>query len=102
MVNMDSFEIQLSDLRGEQREIAQAIGIKAYIELVKLYGGSNIYIAKMDKLFCIKRDAEIIRHFNGENYTSLAKQYGLSERAVRTIVADYINEMYGSEQTSLW
>ena len=56
----------------------------------------------MDKLFCIKHDAEIIRHFNGENYTSLAKQYGLSERAVRTIVADYINEMYGSEQTSLW
>ena len=102
MVNMDSFEIQLSDLRGEQREIAQAIGIKAYIELVKLYGGSNIYIAKMDKLFCIKRDAEIIRHFNGEIYTSLAKQYGLSERAVRTIVADYMNEMYGSEQTSLW
>ncbi len=102
MVNMDSFEIQLSDLRGEQREIAQAIGIKAYIELVKLYGGSNIYIAKMDKLFCIKRDAEIIRHFNGENYNSLAKQYGLSERAVRTIVADYMNEMYGSEQTSLW
>ncbi|WP_418815789.1 Mor transcription activator family protein [Pseudoruminococcus massiliensis] len=99
---MDSFEIQLSDLRGEQREIAQAIGIKAYIELVKLYGGSNIYIAKMDKLFCIKRDAEIIRHFNGENYNSLAKQYGLSERAVRTIVADYMNEMYGSEQTSLW
>ena len=101
-MNMDSFEIQLSDLRGEQREIAQAIGIKAYIELVKLYGGSNIYIAKMDKLFCIKRDAEIIRHFNGENYTSLAKQYGLSERTVRTIVADYMNEMYGSEQTSLW
>lgn len=101
-MNMDSFEIQLSDLRGEQREIAHAIGIKAYIELVKLYGGSNIYIAKMDKLFCIKRDAEIIRHFNGENYTSLAKQYGLSERAVRTIVADYMNEMYGSEQTSLW
>lgn len=101
-MNMDSFEIQLSDLRGEQREIAQAIGIKAYIELVKLYGGSNIYIAKMDKLFCIKRDAEIIRHFNGENYNSLAKQYGLSERAVRTIVADYMNEMYGSEQTSLW
>ena len=101
-MNMDSFEIQLSDLRGEQREIAQAIGIKAYIELVKLYGGSNIYIAKMDKLFCIKRDAEIIRHFNGENYTSLAMQYGLSERAVRTIVADYMNEMYGSEQTSLW
>ena len=48
---MDSIKIQLSDLRGEQREIAQAIGIKAYIELVKLYGGSNIYIAKMYKLF---------------------------------------------------
>ena len=99
---MDSIEIQLSDLRGEQREIAQAIGIKAYIELVRLYGGSNIYIAKMDKLLCIKRDSEIVRRFNGENYASLAKQYGLSERAIRAIINDYINEMYGSEQTSLW
>ena len=59
-------------------------------------------IAKMDKLFCIKRDAEIVRKFNGNNYAQLAKQYGLSERAIRTIIADYINEMYGSVQTSLW
>lgn len=99
---MDSIEIQLSDLRGEQREIAQAIGIKSYIELVKLYGGSNIYIAKMDKLLCIKRDAEIVQHFNGTNYAVLAKRYGLSERAIRVIIADYTNEMYGSKQTSLW
>lgn len=56
----------------------------------------------MDKLFCIKRDTEIVRKFNGNNYAQLAKQYGLSERAIRTIIADYINEMYGSEQTSLW
>ena len=49
---MDSIEIQLSDLRGEQREIAQAIGIKAYIELVKLYGGSNVLIGRSDNPYC--------------------------------------------------
>lgn len=99
---MEKLNINLCDLRGEQRELARVIGIESYLKLVEVYGGSNIYVAKMDKLLCIKRDAEIVHKFDGNNYATLAKQYGLSERAVRTIIADYMDEMYGAEQTSLW
>lgn len=81
---MDNIKIQ--DLQGEQRQIAETIGLEAYLKLVKIYGGTNIYIAKIDKLLSIKRDMEIVKHFNGYNYKSLANQYRLSERAVREII----------------
>ena len=81
---MDNIKIQ--DLQGEQRQIAETIGLEAYIKLVKIYGGTNIYIAKIDKLLSIKRDTEIVKRFNGYNYKSLANQYRLSERAVREII----------------
>ncbi len=78
--------IKIQDLQGEQRQIAETIGLEAYLKLVKIYGGTNIYIAKIDKLLSIKRDMEIVKRFNGYNYKSLANQYRLSERAVREII----------------
>ena len=81
---MDNIKIQ--DLQGEQRQIAEIIGLEAYLKLVKIYGGTNIYIAKIDKLLSIKRDMEIVKRFTGYNYKSLANQYRLSERAVREII----------------
>ena len=39
-------KLKLDDLTGDQRELAETIGIDAYIKLVDAYGGSNIYIQK--------------------------------------------------------
>lgn len=89
------FEITLNDLRGEQKELASVIGIKAYITLVNTYGGTSIYIAKADKIRNIKRDTEIAKKFNGYNYVSLAKEYGLSDRTVRDIIAEQFNGING-------
>lgn len=80
-------DIKLKDLQGDQRELAEIIGIESYLELVKTYGGMTIYIAKMDKLQNIKRDAEIVKEFNGFNYKQLAFKHHLAERTVREIIA---------------
>ena len=79
--------IKLSDLRGDQRELAELIGIENYIKMVQRYSGTSIYIAKIDKLLNSKRDAEIIKSFNGRNYRYLAYKYRLSERTVRDIIS---------------
>lgn len=92
-------EIQLSDLQGDQRELAEIIGIEAYLQLVKIYGGTTIYIAKMDKLQNIKRDAEIAKAFNGYNYRSLAYKYRLSERTVREIIARENSKLTGTQMS---
>lgn len=79
-------EIALKCLEGEQREIAECIGIEAYRKLVQGFGGSNIYIQKADTILKSERNNEIRRLFNGKNYKSLAVRFGLSENYIRLIV----------------
>lgn len=99
VVDIDS--IKLSDLQRDQRELAEVIGIEAYLKLVKIYGGTTIYIAKMDKLQNIKRDAEIVKNFNGYNYKQLAHKHHLAERTVREIIAR-ANLLNGAIQMSFF
>ncbi|EJU21181.1 Mor transcription activator family protein [Peptoanaerobacter stomatis] len=72
----------------EQRAIAEIIGIKAYISLVKNYGGTSIYILKEDSLVKDIRDNKIREEFNGGNYVYLAKKYNLSDRTIRDIIGN--------------
>ncbi len=83
-----SDEIRIEDLSGEQRELAEIIGLSSYIELVKVYGGTTLYIAKYDKIRNIRRDRKIRAEFNGANHKYLAIKYNLSDRAIREILAD--------------
>ncbi len=39
-------KINLNDLVGAQRDIAEAIGIESYIKLCKIFGGDTVYIQK--------------------------------------------------------
>lgn len=57
--------INIDDLYGNQREIAEVIGIDNYIKLSKYFGGEDsLYIQK---------------------YSELAKMYNLSTRYIRMI-----------------
>lgn len=78
--------ISIDDLYGEQKELAELVGMETYLRLVHLAGGSNIYIAKADKLLNIHRNKKIKKEFTGNNIMQLSKKYSLSERQVRNIV----------------
>ena len=82
----DKFNIKIEDLSGDQRELAETIGLDAYIKLVKERGGTSVYIAKQDKLLAIKRNAQIISEFNGFNHRYLALKYNISDRTLREII----------------
>lgn len=86
-------KIRLQDLYGVQRDIAEAIGIDSYIKLTKIFGGDNIYIQKYSEVIKIQRNAEIREKFNGYNSDQLAREYDLSERYVRMLCADLIDDM---------
>lgn len=86
-------QIRLEDLRGEQKELAELIGLEPYLKLVKTCGGSDLYIAKADKLCNIFRDQEIIEKFDGTNHARLAAEYGLCERTIREIVSEAAKEL---------
>ena len=73
-------------LSGDQRELAETVGIDAYKKIVGQYGGSSIYINKTNTITRSGRNAEIQQKFNGSNYRELAKDYGLSESGIRKII----------------
>ena len=61
-MNLD--QLTLEQLHGNQRELAETIGIEAYKRLVLKYGGGNIYICKPDTLLQPLRDDAIYHHYN--------------------------------------
>lgn len=89
----EEHKIRLQDLYGVQKDIAEVIGIDSYIKLTKIFGGDNIYIQKYSEVIKIQRNAEIREKFNGYNSDQLAREYDLSERYVRLLCADLIDDM---------
>lgn len=80
-------ELWINDLKEEQRQIAEVIGMEPYLELTKMFGGTSIYIAKADELMKRKdRDRRIREEFDGSNFSQLAVKYGLTEVWIRNIV----------------
>ena len=90
-MNVEKIE-SLGQLSGDQRELAETVGLDAYRKMVGQYGGSSIYINKTDTITRSGRNAEIQQKFNGSNYRELAKEYGLSEPSVRRIVNKKISK----------
>ena len=79
--------VSLDQLSGDQRELAETVGLEAYRKLVANYGGMSIYINKPETILRDLRNTEICNSFNGFNYRELAKNYHLSEKTVREIVS---------------
>ena len=78
--------IRADDIPEEYRDIAEAIGLEAFIQLTLLCGGQNLYIPKRESLERGSRDRDIRARFDGGNYRALATQFRLSERQIRKII----------------
>ena len=78
--------VTLEDIPEEYRDIAETVGLEAYLTLPVLCGGQNLYIPKREALERQARNRAIRSQFNGGNYRSLAAQYRLSERQIRKII----------------
>lgn len=86
-------QINLSDLDGDQLQLAELIGLENYMKIVETFGGSTIYIRKRDSLMQNERDKEICGKFDGFNFRELALEYNLTERTIRTIVGEITQEV---------
>jgi len=66
--------------------LVDIMGIEAFIELIKQYGGSSLYIPNENSVLKPIRNRLIREYFNGNNYKQLAKEFKISEMQVRNIV----------------
>ena len=60
-------KLRLDDLKEQHREYAELIGVENFIHLSEVYGGTTIYIPKMDDLLKNSRYAAIMQEFDGTN-----------------------------------
>lgn len=89
--------INYEDLDENDRELADCIGLENFKNLVRNYGGENIYV-KVPTNMCIDiRNRHICSEFNGGNYKQLARKYNLSIVSVYRIIEDH----YKSKPKSL-
>lgn len=84
---MDHNDIEMSDLEGEQLELAETVGIESYRNLVKVYAGQFVYISKAETVLLKKRNQRIRAEYNGRNVRELAIKYNLSESTIRVLTA---------------
>ncbi|MBR1530029.1 MAG: DNA-binding protein [Oscillospiraceae bacterium] len=83
---MDFEKLTPELLDSDQKELAEIIGWEAYQKLLVNYAGCRIYIKKPERNGKQNRDEIICQKFDGGNYKELAKEFRLSESAVRKIL----------------
>lgn len=97
VMTVDDFldDLVLDDLCGDQYDLAECIGLEAYIKLVRTFAGSPVTIPMPNSINKKARNRKIIKEFNGYNAKKLAKKYGLSKRRINELIAEKLKEIKG-------
>ena len=74
-----------SDVPDSVKDVVEVIGMDAFKDLVKLAGGSNLYIPNEASIVKSFRNKKIRESFNGD-YKAISRKFGISEAQVRNIV----------------
>ena len=81
-----TYNIEPQDIPEDFQDMVQELGMEAFLKLVALCGGQDLYIPKRESLERGPRDRAIRARFDGGNYRALAAQYRLSVRQIRKII----------------
>lgn len=73
------------DVPESVKDVVDVIGIDAFKDLVKLAGGSLLYIPNESNLVKPIRNRRIKEEFKG-SYKDISMKYGISEIQVRNII----------------
>lgn len=74
-------------LPSPYNEYLEVLGAENLYLLSKTYGGTRLYIPKLDSLLKEPKIKMIKQEYNGYNIQKLALKYGLCERTIRYIVS---------------
>lgn len=86
--------VTMDDLRGNDRELAEVVGLEGFKGLVRTYGGSTrLYVPMADMVAIPVRDKMIRTEYNGDNIQELARRWNLSERHIQEIVKNEAREL---------
>jgi len=78
--------LEISDLPGQYKEMAEIIGIENTLKLAEHFGKSGFYFRGLEPLIARKKEIYIRENFNGQNHRELARRTEYSERWVYEII----------------
>ena len=81
-------QAKYEDMTEEQKMLIDTIGADFFMDLVRVYGGSYVYIPKNDNIVRSIRNRNIRNDFNGHNFKELAAKYGLTVARIRSIIKE--------------
>ena len=84
-VNM---KIRKEDVYEHLEMLYEIVGDEKYLEIIRMYGGSNLYIPTYKATIRNSRNREIRKRYNGVNLSLLAAEYGMSVNNLRNIVKE--------------
>ena len=88
-ISMDNNETEL--FNDIYKEIGNVLGLDAAITIYQMYKGQQITFPI--HLFNVKRiQRSIIKEYDGSNLRELAKKYGYSEKTIRRMIKDSLEE----------
>lgn len=87
---LDKNKIKGECLNGAYSELSSVIGIDAVLKIHAKYRGTQMFfpVELFSKKFII---SQIINEYNGYNIRELATKYGYTERWIRNILKDHID-----------
>ena len=75
-------------LPEKYRELIDLIGLEKTITLCEEFGGTSLYIPKLDSYERLTRNKSIIADYHkGYTYTELSRQYNLTTVSIRNIIS---------------
>ena len=80
-------KLTIDDVPENLKSVAYAIGIDAFISLIKCAGGTSVYLPSERCITKPVRDRVIRESFCGD-YREMARRFGISEVRVRKIVGE--------------
>ena len=81
-------EVTKEDIPYDLHTMVDIVGMDNFIEISKMYGGSNVYIPVYKKVIMGKRNRQIIREFNGKNLAGLRLKYGMSNQQLKSLLRE--------------
>ena len=79
-------DVEIKDIPESMVNMVDIVGIRKFLEITKIYGGSSVYIPLYKSIIRPARDREIIKKYNGFNEKQLAKMYKISVYNVKRII----------------
>ncbi|WP_069997833.1 Mor transcription activator family protein [Cellulosilyticum sp. I15G10I2] len=78
-------EVTIDMVPEAYKSFVEKMGLKSFLNLAQIAGGTTMYIPKLDNFVRQVRDEKIKKEFNGYNQNKIGLKYNISARRVLEI-----------------